>query len=322
MVRKIEVIAPQKQWVEQFEQEQSILERIFDKQILAIHHIGSTAIRNINAKPVIDILMVVKDIQVIDRYNQEMIRIGYECLGENGMLGRRFFIKGGDNRSHHLHVFQDGNSEIQRHILFRDFMNNHPAEAADYSRLKKELAQTFPYDIESYVAGKTAFIKKADEKARSWYDQIGSRKNTMSYRRATEHDYSKLVGIWQRAVKETHDFLQEKDFQTIKMTLPTYFPHLDMNIWLVKEKMIGFSGMDGDKLEMLFLDPIYIGKGYGRQIVAMLLEQNQLRLVDVNEQNLAARVFYQKLGFEEYARSEVDDVGRPYPILHLRQSRG
>ncbi|WP_429950077.1 GrpB family protein [Enterococcus sp. AZ101] len=172
MTRKIEVIAPQKRWSEQFEQEQDRLEKVFNKQILAIHHIGSTAIKNSKAKPVIDMLMVVKDIQVIDSYNQEMIKIDYECLGENGILGRRFFSKGGDNRSHHLHVFQEEHPEIQRHLLFRDFMNSHSEEVLAYSQLKLELAQKFPYDIESYVAGKDAFIKKIDQKAKSWYGKM------------------------------------------------------------------------------------------------------------------------------------------------------
>ncbi len=169
MTRKIEVIPSQKIWLKQFEQEKSLLEKIFTKQIIAIHHIGSTAIKNIKAKPVIDILLVVKKIQIIDNYNQVMTKNGYECLGENGLLGRRFFSKGGDNRSHHLHVFQDGNPEILRHLLFRDFMNSHVEAAEAYSQLKIELANKFPEDAESYSAGKDEFIKNIDRQAEAWY---------------------------------------------------------------------------------------------------------------------------------------------------------
>lgn len=142
----------------------------------------------------------------------------------------------------------------------------------------------------------------------------------MNNRRVTENDYQKLVEVWERAVKKTHDFLQVNDFQTIKAELPTYFPHLEMNIWLIEQRIIGFSGMDGEKLEMLFLEPNDIGKGYGKKIVATLIKKNQLRLIDVNEQNQSARIFYQKMGFEEYARSEIDNAGRPYPILHLQKN--
>ncbi|ALS02821.1 hypothetical protein ATZ33_15990 [Enterococcus silesiacus] len=174
MPRKIEVIAPQDKWSKCFEQEKSLLETILTQQIVSIEHIGSTAIKNSSAKPVIDILMVVKAIQEIDSYNLAFEKIGYTCLGENGISERRFFTKGGDNRSHHLHVFQEGNTEIKRHLVFRDFMNHHPEQTEAYSQLKINLAEKFPYDIESYVAGKDAFIKEIDQKAKIWYNRTAS----------------------------------------------------------------------------------------------------------------------------------------------------
>lgn len=172
MVRKIEVVEPQKTWAEQFEQEKIVVESIFTQQLVAFYHIGSTAIKNSKAKPVIDMLLVVKELQNVDFHDQEMQKIGYECLGENGIAERRFFTKGGDCRSHHLHVFQEGNPQIKRHLLFRDFMNSHPKEVESYSQLKLELAKRFPYDIDSYIAGKDVFIKKIDQKAKKWYDEI------------------------------------------------------------------------------------------------------------------------------------------------------
>lgn len=174
MSRKVEVIAPQENWLTCFEQEKSRLEMIFTQQIVSIEHIGSTAIKNSSAKPVIDLLMVVKAIQKIDSYNLALEKIGYECLGENGIPERRFFAKGGENRTHHLHVFQEGNSEIKRHLVFRDFMNHHPEQVEAYSQLKINLANKFPYDIESYVAGKDTFIKEIDQKARTWHSRIAS----------------------------------------------------------------------------------------------------------------------------------------------------
>lgn len=140
----------------------------------------------------------------------------------------------------------------------------------------------------------------------------------MKQHQATESEYSELVEIWTRSVKQTHDFLDNEDFKTIKTELATYFPNLDVRVWTEKEKSIGFSGVAGNKLEMLFLDPIYIGKGHGKQIIMRLLEENDINKVDVNEQNKSAKAFYQAVGFEEYGRSEVDDAGRPYPILYLK----
>ncbi|MBO0438820.1 GNAT family N-acetyltransferase [Candidatus Enterococcus ikei] len=141
----------------------------------------------------------------------------------------------------------------------------------------------------------------------------------MKQLKATKKEYKNLVEIWSKSVKQTHDFLQIEDFKTIKKELSTYFPHLDVQIWLDQEKNVGFSGVDGNKLEMLFLDPQYIGKGYGKQIVMTLIEEKGIQFVDVNEQNKSAKAFYQAMGFEEYERSEVDDAGRAYPILHLKR---
>ena len=141
----------------------------------------------------------------------------------------------------------------------------------------------------------------------------------MDQHQATENEYSKLVEIWAKSVKQTHDFLSTEDFETIKNELPTYFPHLDVRVWTDHDKIIGFSGVDGNKLEMLFLDPLYIGKGYGKQVVTNLLKENDIQFIDVNEQNQSAKAFYRVMGFDEYERSEVDDAGRPYPILHLKK---
>ncbi|MBO0466906.1 GNAT family N-acetyltransferase [Enterococcus plantarum] len=142
----------------------------------------------------------------------------------------------------------------------------------------------------------------------------------MEQHQATENEYNQLVEIWERSVKQTHDFLDIEDFKTIRKELPTYFPHLDVCVWTEGDKIIGFSGVDGNKLEMLFLDPLHIGKGYGKQVITNLLKMKDIQLIDVNEQNQSAKAFYHVMGFEEYARSEVDDAGRPYPILHLQRS--
>ncbi|MBO0438821.1 GrpB family protein [Candidatus Enterococcus ikei] len=168
MTRKVEVVDAKKDWKNQFKHEEKQLESIFTNEMVAIYHIGSTAIEGIKAKPVIDIMMVVLDIEKVDNYNHAMEQLGYNCLGENGMFKRRFFIKGGDQRSHHIHVFQIGNPEIDRHLAFRDFLNNHREDAEAYSRLKSKLAEQFPYDIQAYIDGKDAFIKAIDRKAIVW----------------------------------------------------------------------------------------------------------------------------------------------------------
>jgi GrpB-like predicted nucleotidyltransferase (UPF0157 family) len=169
MVRHIEVVPHDPRWRELFEEEADQLDAIFGAEVVAIHHIGSTAIPNISAKPIIDILVEVQRIERIDAFNREMIERGYLPKGEFGISGRRFFIKGDEEqRSHHIHIFQAGNPEMERHLAFRDYMIAHPEEAEAYSLLKQELAREFPHDAERYMAGKNDFIKEIERKALAW----------------------------------------------------------------------------------------------------------------------------------------------------------
>ncbi len=166
--RIVEVVFYNPKWIEEFALESENIKNIMEKEIVNIHHIGSTSIPGICAKPIIDILIEVKDIKCIDSYNKNMEGIGYIAKGEYGISGRRFFLKGLYERTHHLHIFQVGNHEIQRHLLFRDYMIAHPLQAKKYESLKKELAVKYKYNIEGYCNGKDSFIRSADEKAKVW----------------------------------------------------------------------------------------------------------------------------------------------------------
>nr|WP_259546682.1 GrpB family protein [Heyndrickxia oleronia] len=99
-----------------------------------------------------------------------MKKIGYNPKGENGIPGRRFFQKGEDNRSHHIHIYQIGSYEIKRHLAFRDYLKSHPDEMRNFGELKEKLAQQFPYDIESYIKGKDYLVKDIELKALKWYE--------------------------------------------------------------------------------------------------------------------------------------------------------
>ncbi len=173
MVRKIEVVPYDPDWSNRFKMEADEITSVFEQEVVAIHHIGSTAIPSISAKPIIDILVEVKDIKKIDIFNAEMIKRGYQSKGEFGITDRRFFIKGDEvNRTHHIHVFESGHPEIERHLNFRDYMVTHPGEAETYGRLKEELAQKYPEDIEGYIAGKDEQIKRTDRKAKAWRESM------------------------------------------------------------------------------------------------------------------------------------------------------
>lgn len=169
MVRRVEVVPHDPEWKKKYEKEASIVRSIFKKEILAIHHVGSTAIPGISAKPIIDILVEVNNIEKIDEFNKDMIEQGYIPKGQSGIPNRRLFIKGSEElRISHIHVFQEEDTEIIRLLNFRDYMIAHPKEAQEYSQLKERLAREFPENIDGYIEGKDAFIKNIDKIAKIW----------------------------------------------------------------------------------------------------------------------------------------------------------
>lgn len=169
MLRKIEVVPHNPNWSNLFEVEAGKIAAVLGQEVIAIHHIGSTTILTISAKPIIDLLVEVRTIEKIDDFNSAMTELGYQPKGEYGIPGRRFFTKGGDTtRSHHVHTYQTRNPQVERHLNFRDYLIAHPDEAQAYSSLKEKLAKQFPTDIEGYLEGKSGFIAEIDRKARAW----------------------------------------------------------------------------------------------------------------------------------------------------------
>lgn len=169
MVRKVEVLPHDPAWENAFALEAGQIAAVWEGEVVAVHHVGSTAISGIYAKPIIDLLVEVRDIQRIDTLAQKIVALGYHPMGEFGIPGRRFFYKGGnEHRTHHLHVFEQDNPEIERHLLFRDYMRAHPEEAQAYSRLKISLAGVYPFDIDGYCMGKDSFIREIDRRAAAW----------------------------------------------------------------------------------------------------------------------------------------------------------
>jgi GrpB-like predicted nucleotidyltransferase (UPF0157 family) len=172
MARTVEVVSYRIDWPEEFDREAKALRRIFGDQLITIHHFGSTAIPGISAKPIIDILLTVREIDSADALSDELEELGYNAVGEYGITGRRFFYKGTEElRSHHLHVYQFDNPHILRHLAFRDYMRTHPMTAHRYGQLKEELARQFPEDMDKYIAGKNAFVKEQEREALEWWEK-------------------------------------------------------------------------------------------------------------------------------------------------------
>ncbi|MEC1507498.1 bifunctional GNAT family N-acetyltransferase/GrpB family protein [Bacillus haynesii] len=166
--RKVKVVSYQKEWKGEFFKEKKQLEALFQNEVLHIHHIGSTSIPGMSAKPIIDILIEVKDLGSAAGFEKGMKMLGYESKGENGIPGRRFFQKGGRNRTHHVHLYESGHPDIRRHLAFRDYLISHPERAEEYATLKMKLAEMFPLDMAGYVEGKNGWIKEAERLAEQW----------------------------------------------------------------------------------------------------------------------------------------------------------
>jgi GrpB-like predicted nucleotidyltransferase (UPF0157 family) len=176
MRRKIKVVAYDPSWKSQFEREANRIAHALGEIVVSLHHIGSTAIPGIFAKPIIDILLEVGDIVQLDDKRAAMEQLGYEAIGEFGIPGRRYFRKDNPSgtRTHQVHAFQVNSPEIERHLAFRDYMIAHPLEAQTYSALKQRLALEHPEDIEAYMDGKDAYIKEHEARAIAWRSlQIG-----------------------------------------------------------------------------------------------------------------------------------------------------
>lgn len=144
-----------------FEQEAALIQQALGDNCLQVHHIGSTSVPGLVAKPIIDMIPVVHDIKDVDNCNDSMIELDYKPKGEHGILFRRFFSSSKCN----IHVFEEGSTEIERHIKFRDWMRTHPEDMQAYAELKHNLAIRFKNNMFSYCLGKEDFVAAIDKKA-------------------------------------------------------------------------------------------------------------------------------------------------------------
>jgi GrpB-like predicted nucleotidyltransferase (UPF0157 family) len=168
-MRKMEVYSYDSAWPSLYHAEAARLMEAFGTSLLAVHHIGSTSVPGLAARPTIDIMVEVHDIVSVDALNPALIELGYEPCGEFGISGRRYFPRViGETHTHHMHVFQVGDQQLLRHIIFREYLIVHPDEAFAYGRLKTNLAEQYTFDVSGYLDGKDAFIKALERRALDW----------------------------------------------------------------------------------------------------------------------------------------------------------
>jgi GrpB-like predicted nucleotidyltransferase (UPF0157 family) len=156
-------------WPALYQEERDLIMSAVGEWIVAIDHVGSTAVPGLGGKQIIDIMPAVRSLADVEHCIEPLKRVGYEYVPEyNEILPeRRYFHKGPpEARSFHLHVTQRTSEFWERHVLFRDFLRTHPEEAQEYYLLKKELADRFGRDREGYTEAKTAFIEGMVARAR------------------------------------------------------------------------------------------------------------------------------------------------------------
>ena len=171
MPQHITVLNYDPEWPLKYERERKAIAEILDGNGISIYHIGSTSVPGLAAKPIIDMMAVVRSLEKVDDARGKFSELGYEYLGEFGIAGRRYFRKGGDERTHQIHIFQaDDWNNIGRHLAFRDYMRTHEKERTEYAKIKTALAQRFPYDIDGYCDGKDAFVREMEKRALLEYD--------------------------------------------------------------------------------------------------------------------------------------------------------
>lgn len=151
-------------WIEAFQHIKTELLSVLDQKVINIHHIGSTSVPHLAAKPIIDI-----DIEINNNFNEVKLlleQLNYIHEGNLGIEGREAFKYTNKTHlmKHHLYVLHKDSKELKKHLKFRDYLKNHPEDVKAYGDLKKELALIYPNDIDAYIEGKSFLIENIYKK--------------------------------------------------------------------------------------------------------------------------------------------------------------
>jgi GrpB-like predicted nucleotidyltransferase (UPF0157 family) len=145
--------------------------RVLGSCLSAVHHIGSTSVPGLVAKPIIDLMPLVTDLTVLDQQRPLIEALGYTWHGELGIAGRRYctLSDNAGTRMVQLHIFEAESPQVERHIGFRDYLRAHPEVAEEYEKEKRRARDLYPNNSHAYTDEKAAWIQGTEARALVWF---------------------------------------------------------------------------------------------------------------------------------------------------------
>lgn len=130
---------------------------------------------------------------------------------------------------------------------------------------------------------------------------------------------NELMDVWEASVRATHHFLADSDIESLQPIVRQGLATIFELVYFVneEERVMGFMGIENEKIEMLFIHPLHRGQGMGKKLVSHAINTSNISCVDVNEQNVQGVGFYKHMGFKIISRSPMDENANPFPILHM-----
>ncbi|WP_433772290.1 GrpB family protein [Bacillus wiedmannii] len=160
---KVFLVPWTEEWANEFIKEKQLIEEQIGEHILAIHHIGSTSIPHLSAKPIIDIAIELKDYSDGLNCIKKLELLNYKCRKD--VLPERYYFNKGEPRTHQIHMYEQGNTYLIEQLSFRDYLRNNATARMQYEQLKLQLSQANPNNKHKYAEDKTSFIKCILDKA-------------------------------------------------------------------------------------------------------------------------------------------------------------
>jgi len=159
---EVVVVPSDPRWPILFEQAAAELSTALGPAMLAVHHVGSTAVAGLCAKPILDLLVSVPSFSGAERLVPQLRELGYEFRPNEEIPDRHYFRRppGGEIRTHHLSLAESSSRHLQVTLAFREALRRDAELASAYARLKLELARRFPFDRPAYIEGKSPFVQQ------------------------------------------------------------------------------------------------------------------------------------------------------------------